>query len=219
MHPQIDRYTVQVLKSQLNIHKDYVLTRMRTSKELNIKFRLPAVPEDISENIVKFIIHKTGDTSTKWGTTSGDLYSSVYGRQECKSFTSNGPLSFTPTSDWDVIYFLDMRRWLEDKYVLYSANIKRSSPEWMAIKINRNQTFADQSIPGRRPRISWESLYPQISKHCVKIYEGPIDHLTDESSVEQSIEPPVETPHSPRACKAKNRTYSASDNPAEIPAN
>jgi hypothetical protein len=41
------------------------------------------------------------------------------GFQECKCFTSDGPLSFTPSSNWDVIYFLDARDWLNDNFILY----------------------------------------------------------------------------------------------------
>lgn len=181
-----DGYTESVLREQYNLHKTYVKSRMESGKRLNIKFRLPSLPEDISENIVKFIIHKNGDTTSTWD-CKGDLYSSVEGKQECKCFTSDGPPSFTPTSEWDVIYFLDARRWLDDKFTLYKVSLKRTSDEWKAIKVSKSQTFDDQCQQGRRPRITWESLYPQISAHCEKIYDGVFDGIFN-SSVESDAE-------------------------------
>jgi len=160
----------------MNIHKKYVIQRMESAKKLNIKFRLPSIPEDISENIVKFIIHKNGDTTSTWN-CKGDLLSSVEGIQECKCFTSVGPLSFTPSSEWDVIYFLDATHWLTNKFKLYKYTNKRSSDEWKNIKINKNQTFEQQCIQGRRPRIGWSGLYPQIKPHCNLIFDGSFEDI------------------------------------------
>lgn len=73
-----------------------------------------------------------------------------------------------------MIYFLDARNWLTDQFILYRIPLKRSSPEWGNIKISNTQTFQDQIKQGRRPRISWNSLFPQIQTHSTKIYEGKI---------------------------------------------
>lgn len=172
-----DTYTKEVLQEQYGIHKSYVQARIASGKRLGVKFRFPSIPEDISENMVKFLIHyKLGDTTSRWD-CSGDLLSTKEGKQECKCFTSDGPPSFTPSSQWDVIYFLDARKWLEDKFVLYKVNLKRSSAEWLNIKVSKKQTFADQCSQGRRPRITWESLYPQISAHTQKVFEGSFDEF------------------------------------------
>ena len=123
---QLDTYTKDVLQENYQIHKNYVLQRKELSKKVGIKFRLPSIPEDISENIIKFIIHKNGDNTSTWQCGSGDLSSDVEGKQECKCFTSDGPISFTPSSSWDVIYFLDARGWINDNFALYKVNLKKA---------------------------------------------------------------------------------------------
>jgi hypothetical protein len=172
-----DTYTKQVLQEQFQLHKTYVIGRMKSSKKLNISIRFPCIPEDISENIIKFAIHKNGDKTSSWNCKYGDLFSKKEKKQECKCFTSNGPLSFTPSSEWNVIYFLDARKWLTNSFVLYRVNLSKSSHEWKQIKINKTQTFQDQAKQGRRPRIAWELLYPQIKKHCKIIFKGSFEKL------------------------------------------
>ena len=174
----IDNYTPSVLKTQYYLHKEYVNGRIKSMIDTGTKFRMPAIPEDISENIVKFILrNKCNDRTSSWNCKSGDLFSEKEGKQECKCFTSDGPLSFTPSTEWNVIYFLDARHWLEDKFILYRINLKRTSVEWKNIRMNKNETFENQCDQGRRPRLSWDLLYPQISSNCVKIYEGVFNDI------------------------------------------
>ena len=183
-----DNYTEDLLRTHYNIHKEYVIKLKKSVIESGIKIRYPSIPEYISENIIKFIIHNNGDTSSNWNIGKGDLYSKKEGKQECKCFTSDGPPSFTPSSDWDVIYFLDARKWLDDKFILHKVTLKRTSDEWKKIKVNKTQTFDDQSKQGRRPRITWESLYPQVSTFCTTVFEGTFEEiftLTKEPSVQQ----------------------------------
>lgn len=173
-----DTYTNECVKCQYNLHKSYVIGRIDTTKKIGVSCRLPCIPEDISENIIKYIIHNhLNDKTSRWDCKKGDLLSQKEGTQECKCFTSDGPLSFTPSSEWDVIYFLDARLWLTDSFILYRIPFKRSSPEWKSIRVNKTQTFEDQSKQGRRPRITWESLYPQINAYCSKVYEGTFDNI------------------------------------------
>ena len=173
-----DKYTSEILKEQYALHKSYFIGRLNTTKNIGIKVRMSGIPEDISENIIKHIIHnKLNDKTSRWNCNNGDLKSEKEGIQECKCFTSDGPLSFTPSSHWDVIYFLDARKWLDDNYTLYRIPLKRTSEEWKNIKMNKIQTFEDQTNQGRRPRIIWESLYPQIESHCNKVYEGNFEDI------------------------------------------
>ena len=189
-----DLYSKEILKQQYEIHKNYVINRKNSSKLLNINFRLPCIPEDISENMIKFIIHKNGDNTSSWN-CKGDLLSSIEGKQECKCFTSTGPISFTPSSEWDSIYFLDATEWLNDCFKLYKFPYKRTSYEWKNIKVNKNQTFEDQSLQGRRPRINWSGLYPQIKEKCDLIFEGSFEDIVidctefvDSVNTEESLE-------------------------------
>ena len=173
-----DTYTKRLLIEQYNLHKTYVLGRINTTREISVKVRLPSIPEDISENIVKYIIHnKLQDITSLWNCKKGDLQSLKEGKQECKCFTSDGPLSFTPSSEWDVIYFLDARKWLIDHFILYKVSLKRTSEEWKNIKVSKSQTFEDQTKQGRRPRITWEALKPQIEPYCKKVYEGIFEDI------------------------------------------
>lgn len=171
-----DNYTESVLRTQYALHKEYVKGRMASGKALKVKFRLPSIPEDISENIVKFIIHKNGDKTSTWN-CEGDLKSTVEGKQECKCFTSNGPLSFSPSSEWDVIYFLDARKWLEDKFVLFRIQLRRDSDNWKRIKMSSTQTFEDQCKQGRRPRMPWEHILKNIPGSCDKVFEGSFEDI------------------------------------------
>lgn len=174
-----DTYSEELLRKQFRLHKSYVNGRINTTIKIGVKVRLPCIPEDISENIVKFIIHnKLNDKTSSWDCKKGDLESQKEGKQECKCFTSDGPPSFTPSSDWDVIYFLDARNWLKnDTFILYRISLKRSSTEWKNINVSKTQTFEDQTKQGRRPRITWESLHPQIVSYCSKVYEGTFDDI------------------------------------------
>lgn len=172
-----DTYTESVLREQMNIHQTYYQKRLESCRRLGIKFRLPAIPEDISENIVKFIIHNHNDDRTCTWNCKGDLLSTKEGKQECKCFTSDGPISFTPSSEWGIIYFLDARKWSSDKYTLYRVALLRTSDEWKNIRVKKTQTFHEQCQQGRRPRITWKSLYPQIAEHCQMVYEGTFDGI------------------------------------------
>jgi hypothetical protein len=172
-----ENYTQEVLKESYNLHKQYVTKMMELSKKVDIKMRSSGIPEHISENIIKFIIHNhLDDKSSKWDCKSGDLFSEKEGIQECKCFTSDAPISFTPTSDWDVIFFLDAREWLSDKFVLYKIPFKKTSDQWKNIKVNKKQTFEDQCDQGRRPRINWETLKSQFTTDF-KVYEGTFDEI------------------------------------------
>lgn len=181
-----DTYTRELLNEQYLLHKAYVNGRIDTTKKIGVTVRLPSIPEDISENIVKHIIHnKLNDKTSRWDCKKGDLLSHKEGKQECKCFTSDGPLSFTPSSDWDVLYFLDARKWLNDEFILYRVQLKRTSTEWKNIKISKTQTFEDQTKQGRRPRITWESLQPQIHYCCDKVYEGTFENIFNPPEVEE----------------------------------
>lgn len=172
----MDKYTIEVLTTQFNLHKDYVVKRMSSAKELDIKFRLPCIPEDISENMIKFIIRKLGDTTCTWD-CKGDLWSSIDKKIECKCFISKGPISFTPSSGWNEIYFFDATEWLNDKFILYKTKLNYDSQEWKNININKTSTFSDQAKLGRRPRIVWSNLYPQIKQHTEKVFEGSFESI------------------------------------------
>lgn len=92
-------------------------------------------------------------------------------------FYKYAPISFGPKSTWDVLYCLDARNWLNNRFILYKIQLKKTSTEWNNIQINSKQTFEDLATQGKRPRKGWETLYPQIKKNCVKVFEGTFDDI------------------------------------------
>ena len=191
-----DNYTEPLLKERFYSHKNRVIEDIECMEKNKIKIRLPVFPEDISENVIKFIINNKLSGDSCWNYDTGDLYSIKEGIQECKCFTSSGPSSFSPTSNWDVIYFLDGRELIKDSFILYRIPLKKDSDEWKKIKMNKNETFEDQCKAKRRPRINWSSLYPQISQYCEEVYNGTFENIfipkliQDPSSVSQSTPQP-----------------------------
>jgi hypothetical protein len=169
-----DTYTKTLLLQCFRLHKKYVIQRKRLSENHKVVFRHASIPEDISENIIKFAIHR--HTTSTWD-CKGDLFSTQEGVQECKCFTSTGPLSFSPRAHWDVLYVLDATRWLEDKYIIYRIPLASTSPSWKKIQVNTRQTFHDQSTQGKRPRLTWKELQPQLRPHCKRYIYGSLKHI------------------------------------------
>ena len=167
-----DFYTEDVLKKRWNMFMNHVNDINELLKEHpNVKIRMPNMPEDISENIIKFILrNKLRDKTTTWNTPSGDLKSKVYGKQECKCFKSDGPLTFGPTENWDVLYILDARNFRN--LVFWRVNLPNTAEEWSSLKLSKASTFADCCNQGKRPHITWNALFPQIENHADRVYEG-----------------------------------------------
>ena len=190
-----DDYTRDVLETEYIAYRDYYITRSNTKNKKSLSIRLPNPPEDVTENIVKFIINNyDNDPSCKWAKSiqlSGDLYSDKYTIEmppEVKSFTSDGPSSFGPDKKFGVLYFLDMRDWLNNRFVLWKVNVSSDSPEWHNIKMNKTQTLKDQCEKGVRPHISWENIYSQIPDKCVKVYDGTFEDIFIQQVTKQVAE-------------------------------
>ena len=182
-----DKYTEEILNTRYNEYKQSYLS-VNELKLKGIPIRQQNPPEDITENMVKFIIRNyENDSSCVWCKgidkkhgLKGDLYSNKYDKNsplEVKSFTSNGPSQFGPNKKFSVLYFLDLRNWLKDDIVLWKINLTNDSPEFKNIKMNKTQTHSDQCEEGRRPHISWDKLYPQIQQFCIQVYKGPFQNI------------------------------------------
>jgi hypothetical protein len=182
-----DKYDKNILTKRFeNFKNSYISDEELIHTGLPIRHQ--NTPEDITENITKFIIRKyENDESCVWckgidkkyGLT-GDLYSNNYDKMspiEVKSFTSNGPSQFGPDKKFGVLYFLDLRKWLNNEIILWKVNLSYLSEEFKNIKVNKQQTLGQQLLEGRRPHISWEKIYPQITEFCEKIYEGTFENI------------------------------------------
>ncbi len=168
----------EALRARHKLLSDYVRACIAHDYKYGYQTRRQGLPEHISENIVKFIIRNhLNDNTCTWACAVGDLSSSVFKIIETKSFTSAGPTSFGPKQKWDVIYFLDARGWLSDRFILWEIRLANTDDIWKKMKVKKNQTKDEQSEEGRRPRISWDALYPQINDHCTKVYEGTFEGI------------------------------------------
>ena len=180
-----DGYSPDILRRRYKSHRDYCGEVHDIKKLTNLPIRHPNPPEDITENIVKFIIRKYDDDPTcQWAKSigeRGDICSdkyNIHAQPEVKAFTSDGPSSFGPNKKFGVMYFLDMSKWfIHDLFILWKVNVTHESPEWKQIKMNKLQTYEDQCVEGRRPHISWENIHSQIPDKCVKIYEGSFEGI------------------------------------------
>ena len=182
-----DRYDEATLIRRFTNSKNMYISDEELKKN-GLQIRHQNTPEDITENVTKFIIRKyENDNSCVWckgvdkkyGLT-GDLCSNKYGKTspiEVKSFTSQGPSQFGPDKKFGVLYFLDLRKWLNNKIILWKVNLNYLSDEFKNIKVSKTQTMGEQLLQGRRPHISWDNIYPQICDFCEKIYEGTFEDI------------------------------------------
>ena len=191
--PKKDCYTGAVLRSRYTLYRNCVEQTNKINKDTDLGIRHFNPPEDLTENIVKFILHnKRNDKSVVWARTvgkPGDLYSDIEKIIEVKAFTSGGPSSFGPKKVFQCIYFLDLQKWLDDKIVLWRVPLSNTSDTWKGLKMNKKkeETHDDQSKQGRRPHISWDRLYPQIDTLCEKVYDGTFEGIFIETSIDPQL--------------------------------
>lgn len=185
--------TLDHIKKMISCERERIYTYNSIADELGYElFRLcGGLPEVLSENIIRLIIKfKLGDNTCTWSkekkekkeNNSGDLVSEIDGRIEAKSFTSSAPLSFGPKERWDKLYFLDARKWLDDQFILYKLNC--TNQNFKNIRVNKKETYGDQIMTNRRPRICWNALKPQLCKgeHGTfeRIFSGSLDSIGSE---------------------------------------
>jgi hypothetical protein len=171
-----DTYTEDILKER---YEDFYNNYKKTSElktKYNLPIRQPNMPEDISENIAKFIIKSHEKKDAKWSKCidkSGDLYSCDDNKHlEIKTFMSDGPISFGPSEAWDDIYFLDARQIMDGIFALYKLPYSNTSTTWRNVKVNNTDTFEKHASEKRRPRQNWESIKTQLDDKIEKIFEG-----------------------------------------------
>jgi hypothetical protein len=171
-----DQYNEGVIKEMYKLHYDYCKNIRDISNKYSIKVRNPIIPEHISENIVKMVLRKFLDMKTCTWNCKGDL--SYNGNKiECKTFTSNGPMSFGPNEKWEEIYFYDARNWFENKHIIYKLPIKNTDPIFQEIKVNKTETFSEQAKQGRRPRINFDEFEKLVTNKLEKIFEGKFEEI------------------------------------------
>jgi hypothetical protein len=141
-------------------------------------------PSEISENIVKFAYSKRYGKMPTWDTDKGDLSvrcDNLSKRLEVKGsldLFGGGPSSFGPTEQWDSLFFVDAKRTLDKWFTVYEICVPSDSDDWKNIKVNSNQTYVDQCLQGKRPRIMFQKIVDQLSEQdCSIIFDGVIHDL------------------------------------------
>lgn len=175
-----DTYSADVLRESFTDFRAHYVTRLAMKERTQGAIRCPNTPEDISENFIKFVIRNKVGAPSVWAKMAGrpgDLWSEVERVQECKWVTSDGPCSFGPEKDWNVLYVGDAREWLSDRFRIYRIPLAAKSPEWCAIRMSATETFGQQCAQGRRPHIGWDALYAQIRDKAQLVYEGGFEGI------------------------------------------
>jgi hypothetical protein len=154
--------------------------------EINIhlnkkKCRKPNFPSEISENLVKFAFQRKYNITPCWDTKKGDLIINLLNfnkRLEIKGFTSFGPSSFGPTESWDYIYFVDAMDIMNKNFKIYEIRLSQNNKVWKNLKMNTKETYEDQCLQKRRPRICFNELLKQLKNEYYSIiFDGNIDLL------------------------------------------
>lgn len=171
-----DGMTFSLLKEFLGVFQSYYRCIEDINKELDTKkVRQTNFPSEISENIAKFAIRKKYKVSPKWENV-GDL--SLWGKKlEVKGFSSVGPSSFGPTESWDRLYFVDCTKFLEHRFKVYEIKLSNNNEIWGSMKMNKNETYKQQCIQKRRPRIGFSHIQRELGEHCKCIFNGHFDSL------------------------------------------
>jgi hypothetical protein len=138
------------------------------------KIRMPNFPSEVSEHIVKLILEKRHNLPIIWKPKTGDLADSQGRKLEVKCFSSEGPSSFGPTTQWHRLYFLDATRATDLHFKCYEINLNRN--EFASIvKINETQTYQMQCDQGMRPHLTFAKLAPQLGDEQLKlIFDGEL---------------------------------------------
>lgn len=184
---QKDGFTKQLLKDSINKYNDLYSFIDNVNSKLTIKkFRKPNYPSEITENLVKFAITKKYNTSPtekllpSWDTKKGDLclrdmQIEVKGSVD---LMNGGPCSFGPKEEWDYIYFVDALNRSRNEFKIYEIKLSNEDKIWKNIKVNKNETYQNQCLQKRRPRITFKELIRQIPESYINIlFDGNINDL------------------------------------------
>lgn len=174
-----DEMNKQTLEKLLDNYISNYRFIQQINKNLTKKCRNQNFPSHISENICKFAICNKYKIMPTWNTKKGDLL--LLNKQiEVKGFMSNGPSSFGPNENWDYIYFVDCKQFLEKQFKVYEIKLSNTSEIWKSINLTKNQTFGQIASENKRGllRASFDKIfYPQLINYSNIIFHGHLSEL------------------------------------------
>lgn len=157
-----DSFTLEIINIMLRKYIEKINFNKEINKLLiNKKIRNDNFPSEISENIAKFALCKMLNIMSCWDTKTGDLML-LTKKIEIKCFMSDGPTEF-----WHYIVFVDARNFYDNLFDVYLIKLSNNSDIWKNIKINKTQTYEDQCLEKRRPRLCFKNIYKQIPKKYI----------------------------------------------------
>ena len=180
-----DSMTYDLLIKCIESYNNTIIFENTINKSLmKKKIRKTNFPSHISENIVKFAFYRTYKVMPTWDTDTGDLFLPIYlKKMECKGSIdlNNGPPTFGPKENWDYIYFVDGAETLDLRYKVYEIRVKNSSNKWknMIVNKDKNETYYDQCLQGRRPRLRFDEIHKNMGEDCKLIFDDHISELNN----------------------------------------
>lgn len=176
-----DSFTYDILITCIDQYQNVIKNEKNINTNLKKKkIRLSNFPSHISENIAKFAIYNKYNIMPTWDTDKGDLFLPVVNKQlEIKGSINlnNGPPTFGPTEEWDYLYFVDGVDNHNKKYKVYEVKLSNKSTTWRNLKVSKSQTFYDQCLQKRRPRLKFNEIQKQLGDKCQLIFDGHISKL------------------------------------------
>jgi 5'-3' exonuclease len=167
-----DGFTKQILEEFINKFNElYLFYNEMNTKLKNKQARKPNYPSEITENLVKFAIIKKYNVSPCWDTKKGDLclYDKHLEVKGSIDLINGGPSSFGPDEEWHRIYFVDAVECNNKKFKIYEIKLSNKSSIWKNIKVNKNETYQEQCLQKRRPRITFTDIIKQIPENFITI--------------------------------------------------
>lgn len=174
--PLKDGMTLDNVIQYIDGYNTLLRVQSKVNKTLtNKKIRKINYPSEITENIVKFAIAKKYKVMGNWDIKPGDLKVLCKQIEVKGGFIENGPPTFGPTEKWDWIYFVDCDKTFDMIFKVYE--VKKSNIDFHRLRVSQNQTFGDQCLQGKRPRLVFSSIKQQLGDNIELIFQGHITEL------------------------------------------
>lgn len=165
-------YTFEILCEYIKFYNNIYKFEKEMKNILKNKTRLPNFPEHISENLVKFYYQKFKNEFPTWKEKFGDLNIGIK-RIEVKASINldKSLISFGPKEYFDIIYFVDCKDIDNEVVKIYECDLSFYSNIWQNLQINKSETFKDQILQKRRPRMNFKILQNQLGDNIKLVFD------------------------------------------------